>query len=352
MAFVKGIPIFTDSGWKNIEEISGHDKVLVRNFLGDAELIQPFALKKRQYDGEVIKIGAKDWAFTVTPDHIVVYDKNKYANGRHFKYENAEDFTIEHDTRIYRKFKYMFSDEPRREMIKIRDDFGTKTVSISNYDWYKLVGYVLCRGFIRKKPGRPMLFIFLDNDKKEDEIQELGDILDRIGVGWYVQHYDNASSRVVVSSKNTLVYRLMTRLGSSKRREMFLPDKMIYNSTRELAKLLVDTIINVMSKKDTKVGDYYRLSTPNKKLLDSLVMFGTLNGYSVVYSLAYKAGTPSFTGVTKVDGYVAKIGNPTATYVPQFKNREYYNGPVYEIDLFDGQVYVKERSMPVWVNPK
>ena len=40
MAFIEGTPIFTDSGFKNIEDIGGRDKVLVRNFLGDAEFMK------------------------------------------------------------------------------------------------------------------------------------------------------------------------------------------------------------------------------------------------------------------------------------------------------------------------
>lgn len=352
MAFITGTPIFTNSGWKNIEDISGRDKVLVRNFLGDAEFIQPFALKKRQYDGDIIKIGAKDWSFSVTPDHGVIFDKDRYAQGNNFCSLPAKSFKIHPDNRIYRKFKYIFSDEPKKEMVKIRDEFGERTSTISDYDWYKLVGYILCRGFIKRKPGKPMLFIFLEPQRVEEETAILGDILDRIGVRWHVQNSELTRPKIVVSSRNTLVDRLVTRLGSYKRKQMFLPDKMLYNSTKELSKLLIETIIEASIRPGTKRGNVYQIATTNKDFIDTLTILGTLAGYSIRSVLNNKAGEITPFGITKLDGYILQISSPTDTYAPKYSKKITYSGQVYEIDLFDGQVYVKEGSMPIWVNPK
>lgn len=352
MAFIAGTPIFTDSGWKNIEDISGRDKVLVKNFLGDAELTQPYALKKIKYSGKIIKIGAKDFSFSVTPDHIVVYDRNKYAKGKNFTSSTAKDVTVHKDTRIYRKFKYMFPDEPRKEIIAVWDGFGKRHVTISHYDWYKLVGYVLMRGFIRMKPGRPMLYLFLEPGRVEEEVRILGDILDRIGVGWHVQHSELTRPKIVVSSKNMLANRLITRLGSKKRKEMFLPDKIVYNSTKELSKLLIETMIDASIKPGTGRKSFFQISSTNMAFIKSVTVLGTLAGYSVWHIFNYKAGTPSFAGITKKDGYILRIGHPTSTYAPRYIKNTEYSGYVYEIDLFEGQVYVKEGTMPVWVNPK
>lgn len=327
--FVSTTQVFTDSGWKKISDISGHDRVLVRNFLGDAELIQPFALKKRKYGGEVVKIGAKDWSFTVTPDH-----------------KNIDS------TKIVRKFRYIFSDDPKKEWITVRDDFGRRSVTISPHDWYKLVGFMLQRGFIRMKPGRPMLWFFLDEDRVEEESKILGDILDRLGVGWHVQYSEKTRPKVVVSSKNTLASRLMNRLGSNKRKKMFLPDRMIYSSTKELSKLLIDTIISTSIQPNTKRRSVYQLSTTNKALMDSLTLLGTLNGYSIRTVLKAPAGTPTNKGVTKIDSYFLQISDINEVYSQKKIEKKKYSGYVYGIDLFDGQVYVKEESMPVWVSPK
>lgn len=349
MGFAKGTPIFTNSGWKNIEEISGHDKVLVRNFLGDAEFIQPFALKKSQFSGEMIKIGAKDWSFTVTPDHRVVYDRSKRSDRQKMENVPAKDIKPGRRVKIYRKFKYMFAEDRKKEMITVRGDFGRQYVTVSDYDWYKLIGYVLMRGFIKKGYGRPMLYLFLDEKNLEAEISLLGDIFDRLNVGWHVQHSEKTRAKLVVSSRNTLSDRIITRLGSSKRKDMYLPDLMIYNSTRELSKLLIETIIEASGQKD---AEKVQIVTTNKKLIDSLNLLGTLSGYSIRSMLKAKAGQQTPKGVTKKDSYTLYISKPVNVYSPTFIKEIPYDDSVFEIDLFEGQVYVKEGSMPLWVNPK
>lgn len=328
---VAGTKIFTDSGWKQVEEISGQDKVLVRNFIGDAEFIQPFAVKKRKYDGQVVKTGGQNWSFTVTPDHEVVYGKRG---------------------RLNRKFKYMFSDEPKKEYITIRDDFGERTVTISDYDWYKLVGYVLTRGFIRTGYGKPMLWLFLEEDRVEEEILILGDILDRIGLGWHVQYSEKTRPKLVVSSKNTLARRLITRLGSSTRKSMSLSAKMVYASSRELTQLLIETIISSSIKPDTKRGVNYQLSTTNLALIDSLCLFGELGGYGMRKKLKSKAGSPAPKGKTQKDSYILQISAPTALVSPKYQEISLYSGYIYGIDLFYGEIYVKEGQQAIWITPK
>lgn len=327
--FVSDAQIFTNSGWKKIQDIGGNDKVLVKNFIGDAEFIQPFAIKKKKYEGEVLKFGGKDWSITVTPDHQNLDDK-----------------------KIVRRFKYMFPDEPTKETIQIFDDFGKRSSTISHEDWYKLVGYVLMRGFIRMKPGRPMLWIFLEEDRVEEEIRILGDLLDRIGVGWHVQYSEKTRPKVVVSSRNTLAARIRTRLGSKTRRTMYLPDKMIYSSTKELATLLIETIIAASIKPGTKRRSVFQISTTNTRLIDSLILLGTLSGYSIRYVLKHKAGSPVLKGFMKRDSYILQISGITGEYSFKEMQKLPYSGYVYGINLFDGQIYVKERSMPVWVSPK
>lgn len=330
--FVADTQIFTDTGWKTIENVSGHDRVLVRNFLGDAEFIQPFAVKKRKYDGEVVQIGARNWSFTVTPDHQVVYETD---NTGKFRKVRAEDLVATNHNRIHRKFKYMFADQPKRENINIYDEFGTRNVRLDDYDWYKLVGYVISRGFIKTGYGRPMLHILLDLETIQQDILILSDIFDRLGIPYHIQYPENNSPRFVVSSKNTIAARLITRLGSSTRKEMYLPDKIIYQSTKELAKLLIETIVS---------GS--QLVTTNKRLLDSLVLLGTLNGYTMsVTKMIPKQWTDKLS-------YILTISGISDTYSPKYVKKTLYSGYIYGLDLFEGQVYVKKDSMPVWTNPK
>lgn len=347
MAFVAGQQIFTSTGWKPIESLSGQDKVLVRNFIGDAEFIQPFALKKTEYDGEVVQIGAKDWSFTVTPQHKVLYErKGKVLS------EPAIDLELKGYHRIYRKFRYMFPEEVKKEYITIFTEFGKKTVTIQHEDWYKLAGYILCRGFIKTGFGRPMLMLFLDEYNIEEEIMVLGDILDRIGVYWHVQYSEKTRPKIVISSKNTLASRVQYRLGSLKRKEMFLPPKMIFNSTKEQADILVQAIKDATKRYDTPDRSYFQMSTTNIKFIESLTLLGTIHGYGVRHYLSHRAGDEMKFGTVKQSSYVLTISDPTDTYAPKYKNKKHYKGKVYEIDLFNGQVYIKEGSMPIWIDPK
>ncbi len=330
--FVADTQIFTDSGWKLIKDLAGKDRVLVRNFLGDAEFILPFAVKKKKYDGEVLQIGAKNWSFTVTPNHEVVYEIDDSGK---FRKVPAKDLTLTNHNRIHRKFKYFFSEEPTKENVKIHDEFGTRNLRIDDRDWYVLVGYMLSCGFINTKAGRPMLHFLLDEDKLEEQLRLLEDILGRIGLPYHVQYTEKTPPRLVVSSKNTLASRLITRLGSSKRKEMHLPDKIIYQSTKELAKLLVETIVS---------GS--QLVTTNKRLLDDLMLLGTLNGLGMTISEKQPEQW------TDKESYILQIYGISDTYQPKFKEKSLYSGYIYEIMLFEGQIYVKEGGMPVWINPK
>lgn len=351
MAFIEGSKLLTGTGWKEIENISGKDTVLVRNFLGDAEFIQPFAIKKKLYHGNVIKFGARSWNFTVTPDHRIVYERLSDSSVIHIDHKSASDFTLNLKYRLYRNFRYMFSSEPTREMFKIYTDTGNRYVTISNYDWYKLVAYTLCRGFIKTGYGRPMLMFLIDENKADKEINEITDILDRIGAQWHVQHSDKTRLKIVVSSKNTLANKLACCLGSTKRKEMFLPDKILFNSTKELSKLLVESIIEIHSR-GIADNEGCQISTTNTKLLDSLGLLCTLSGYSSYVVLKSEAGTITNTGVTKKNSYTIRIFDAPRSYSPTFIEKSNYTGYVYELDLFEGQVYVKSGNMPVWLDPK
>ena len=353
MAFIEGTKVLTNSGWKNIEDIAGQDKVLVRNFIGDAEFLQPFALKKKKYDGEIIKIGAKRWAFAVTPDHTVVYDRSMTVHGDHYVYEKAKDVKVDDRNRIQRKFRYLPQDDYKREAVVFHTPFGKRWVTISNEDWYVLVAFTLCRGYIEPTGKRYALNLKLDREKSDDELLILADILDRIGVEWsLIPSHTTNTLYVRLTANSPIAKRLITRLGSKKRKEMFLPDKMIYNSSKELSVKFIETMIELSKKKSTERGISYQFTTNNEKLVESLKILGTLAGYGMNSKVMAKKGTDAGQGVLRKDVLNLVIANLSATYSPLFVKSEKYSGYVYEIDLFDGQVYVKEGTAPVWVNPR
>jgi len=354
MGFIKGTRVFTDRGWSNIEDIAGRDRVLVRNFLGEAEFIQPFALKRQRYQGEIVQIGAKNWSFSVTPEHTIVYSKRRNSGRSTFVYEKAEDVTFNESHRIYRKFKYLQPEEYKREVITFNTDFGKKWVYISNQDWFVLVAFVLIRGYISKSDKKKALIFYLNNYKKDRELTLLSDILDRIGLKWsliYTKKHDQYTVRV--TSDSPIVKRLITRLGSSKRREMFLPDKMIFQSSKELGVLLIETIIELCKKTTTDRKDMYQYATNNEKLVDSLDILATRCGYGTSVQVMHKKGVDTGKGKLHKDVLILNLRPITESYSIRSIKKHEYDDMVYEIDLFDGQVYVRqEKGMPVWVNPK
>lgn len=326
MAFIEGTRIFTDSGFKPIEDIAGHDRVLVRNFLGESQFTQPFAIKKSQYSGEITELAGKNWRITTTPNHIIVYDRD---DGK-FRYTPAKDVDVNPKNRIYRKFKYYSEEEYKRENIVVHTEFGKVWKTISNEDWYILCAFVLDRGYLEPTGRNFALNIYLKRASRDAELRLLADIFDRMSVTWSVFE-DRTNDRwiVRVNNKNTLATKLKARLGSKKRRKMYLPDKMIYSSSHDLVKLFLDQLF-------TENNTY---STINFKLVQSIELLCTLWGYSTVRRCT--------NGVYKLELY-----DLPRTYSPTSKNTLSYDGNVYEIKLFDGQVYVKNGTAPVWVNPE
>lgn len=157
---------------------------------------------------------------------------------------------------------------------------------------------------------------------------------------------------IVVGSRNTLAARMVTRLGSRKRREMYLPDKMVFGSSRGLIRAFMDTLIDCSMRPETERSDWHTISTSNTRLIDSLSIMGTVGGYSITKRLKLKAGVKSGIVTTKRDSYNVHITRSVDTYSLKYSRRKSYSGHVYEIDLFDGQIYVKNGRMPIWLDPK
>lgn len=353
MAFIEGTPIFTDSGWKPIEEIAGHDRVLVRNFIGEAEFIQPFAVKKKKYNGKITKLGGKYWNITTTPDHIIAYDRDDKVRGRNFLYKKAKDVVCNPDNRIYRKFKYITPNDYKKENIVIYNQFGKSWITISNQDWFVLCAFVLLRGYLEPAGRRRSLNIYLNREKRADELVLLADILGRIGVTWtLIESKTDDRWLVRISPHNTLASKLSKRLGSLKRKKMYIPDIMIYNSSKELTNVFIKTLIDLSKKPDTVVRDTYQFTNNNKRLIDTIALMGTLSGYSMTTKLQIPKGTDQGRGALSKDIYRLFITNLSDSYSPTKKSEEDYKGYVYEMYLFDGQIYVKESTAPIWVNPK
>lgn len=328
MAFVSETKILTSKGWKQICDLSGHDKVLVRNFLGDAEFIQPFALKKREYEGEIVSFGNKDWGVAVTPDHKVVYNQpNKIGMCPPVL---ASEIVPNDGKILFRRFRY--NKEPKSYEKILLDG---RTVYISLEDWYTIVAYTVLFAFIEKRKNGYLYYICdLYN------LMKLTNIFDQIGIKWKVGVKQKGNPTIFIKNESNLTSKLMRYLGARARRDMKLREKSIYDANPALLRHFIDEIIRLSGSPIKERPGQFMLTLTNKKLIANLEMMCLLGGYgfsSMDYGIR---GTK-----------IRIIIKPNSSWNIRDVKKELYKGPVYEIDLFDGLVYVTEKSFPVWMNP-
>ena len=336
MAFPAKTRVLTKNGWKEISKISGHDKVLVRNFIGDAQFIQPFAIKKKDYDGKLISGGQKSYQFRVTPEHEIVYTDKA---GRLVK-TTAEKVPAKRENRLKHRSRYAPDGYLKQQTIKVRDF----EYQIDNLDWYRLVGYVLRRGAINKK----RLTLMLDTQNPEKDMKLICPVLDRMGLP-----YTYSKPILVITQKSTIAYKLAYALGSKVRKQMFVPDKMIYNASIEEGRALIDMFVRASRRDGSGVDNTIQFSTTNTSLVDSLEILGLLCGYTISKILAKPAGTKVPAGETKRDSYAVYVRDSVEEISIIRKKELDYSGKVYEIDIFEDQLLIKEDDLlPVWMKPK
>ena len=339
MAFIAGTKVLTNKGWKNIEDVSGHDRLLIRNFLGDAQFSKPFAVKKRQYSGKIIAGGSKNYQFKVTPDHEIVYtDKND-----NIIKAAAKDVPAKRENRLKHRSRYAPDGYLTPQKIKN----GDREYSVDTLDWYKLVGFVLRRGGIDKKRARLTLALDKHNPRKDMDL--ICPVLDRMNLQWTFTE----PNIVVLSQKSNIANKLALMLGTKTRKSMYVPDKMIYNSSIEQGRALIEMFV-LASRQDGKWGgENIQFATSNTKLIDSLEILGLLSGNTISRLLTKPAGTKVPAGKTKRDSYTVYVRRSVKEISIIRKQEIDYDGKVYEIDMFEDQLLIKENGyLPIWMKPR
>lgn len=331
MAFSSETKIFTSQGWKLIRDISGHDRILVRNFLGDAEFQQPFALRKRHYEGEMIKLGGQHWAVSVTPEHEIVYnDPNKIG---HVPPTPAKEVIVG-ERPLYRRFRYT-QESKTYESITLKNGNSSRRVVVSIEDWYTIVAFTVLFGYIDKRKNPHIQFV-----ADADKLFILTTILDNIGLKWTQSTKHKGAPAIFLPNTSNLVSKLIRFLGHRERRDMRLPSRAIYRSSAAHLRHFVDNIIALDSKPIVERPDQYSFVTVNNNLVENLEIMCLLAGYG-------------FSRAGDDRSHRVRIAvKPIKSWHVRFIEKESYSGYIYEIDLFEGLVYVTERSLPIWMSPK
>lgn len=327
MAFVAETKILTEHGWKQIADISGRDKVLVRNFIGDAEFIQPFALHTIKYEGEIISMGNKDWGLGVTPDHRVIYHEKDKIGMLPPKY--AHEIRPNDGKILFRKFRYSQTGKDS-EIIMVQGHYR----SVSQEDWYTILAYVVLFGFIEKRK-HGYLYITCDLN----HLRKLTPILDNIGIQWKVGEKKIGNPTIFIKNETNLIEKLKKHLGSTRRRDMRLPDKAIYGANAAVLRHFVDKVVELTAKPIKDRPGQYLMRMTNRKLAKNIEMMCLLSGYSLGYADQGNLGVQM------------RVMKPRTNWNIKFVKKELYSGLVYSLDLFDGLVYVTEKKYPVWMSP-
>lgn len=333
VAFTEQTKVFTEKGWKNIGALGGRDRVLVRNFLGDAEFIQPFALKKKLYEGDIYRFGNREWAINVTPNHKMVYNEY-YSNklGTKPADSTAESVKPSREVSLYRSFHYM-QEAKSYESITMRKEGFEWRVNISIENWYTILAYTMLCAYIDKRKSPHIMYI-------SDNLQPLTNILDMIGIQWTQSTKNRGAPMIFVRNDSNLLAKLLNQLGARERRDMKLQDKHIFAASSGLLKHFVHTLLSLGGKPIVGRPGQFSFSTVNKNLIENLEMICMLGGYG-------------FSLIHDHRGYQVRIIlSPPDSRIVTFVEKNTYSGYTYEIDLFDGLIYVTEKKAPVWMAPK
>lgn len=327
MSLLENTKVFTDSGWKNIQDVSGHDRLLVRNFLGNAEFVQPYAIKKKQYDGNIISLLNKYFSMSFTPNHIITY----ISNNKEYS-SSVEEASKLYKIRFYRKFGYSSSDTRYESLNRKKSNRREK---IKQEDWHVIILYTILRGYISKDKS-PMLKYVLYRD---DQVNILTNILKKYGITWGIT-YNHFGAKVVTVNRDTgLATKLKTYLGGRARRDMKIPISMVFKSNKTLSLLMINTLKTLVGRSNKNVHTF---KTVHKNLVDSLELIGIFGGFTVRH----------FHTVGVMDSYIVTIAPVAKLCSPSSLKESNYSGYVYEFDLFDGLIFVKKEGDPIWVNPK
>lgn len=328
MAFAAETKILTSTGWKLVCDLSGRDRVLVRNFLGDAEFVQPYALRKSQYEGEMISFGNKDWGVTVTPDHKAIYHE-PHKIGMLPAIPASE--IVPNDGKIFfRRFRY---NKYAKDHEKIKLD--NRIVYISMEDWYTILAYTVLFAFIEKRKNGYLYYI-----AESDKLARLTHIFGQIGIQWKLGVKQKGNPTIFIKNESNLTSKLKLFLKARARRDMSVPDKAIYGASPALLRHFIDELIQLSGSPVKERTGQHMLTLTNQKLVKNIEMMCLLGGYG------FSSVDRGVRGVR-----IRIITKPSSSWNIRDIKKELYLGPVYSLDLFDGLVYVTEKSFPVWMSP-
>lgn len=344
MAFHKDTQIMTDTGWKLIKDIKGFDKVLVRNFLGEAHLMQPFAIELIKFRGRIHCLGNSYWNIKLSPRQEVF----GFIDGEeHYKQVRNVPIAETGKTFVFnRTATYVPEEEYKADMFTVFGKGFKKTKKMPPEDWYVLAAFILQRAMIYKtamsKFGRGDIQISLNRKKEPEAFLILQGILNRAGI----QFKEKGDRTIVISKRNTLFSLIKRRLGSWKREEMSIPLDMTYKGSKELVQSFIDTL-RLLSKRDTKRFNN-NIIAGYDKMISSLEIMCYVHGIKAARSSTIKS--TSLDGEPKETLRFGQYGQLASVIFHTDDKNDSHN--VYAVDILEGQVLARNEGYGIWVTPR
>jgi predicted phage terminase large subunit-like protein len=217
--------VLTDSGWKNIKDLSNGDKAASLNHSWDIEYKKIKQLHAFNYDGDLKCIKQRNGvSFRVTPNHNVMVSSNKRTE---WKFRKAQEVTK--GCYIPRSGNFIGNevDDVLLDMPNWRGH-GKNSNSINklNIDvWIKFLGWYFSEGCAFPMKNRTNSRIVNIRQTKIEHVKEISDILDELGYRW---KYRKDGSFIICSRQ---LYDLLKPYGNQHERR--LPKWLLGSSKRQ-----------------------------------------------------------------------------------------------------------------------
>lgn len=348
MAFLEGTELFTYGGFKKVEDITGEDRLLVRNFIGDTEFTRPMKIRKLRYSGDVVSLGSKSWQLKLTPDTKIDYALRKgFMLTSEPRTCKAGEYDASQESGLYRTFKYYPKMTTVRESLtrNVEDKRVIERIQID--DWIRIAALIVARGKIIKNGKRAKVSIALDKADWRYELMYLLPFMSRLNEGVVVEAFERAPGFVTLQESSDLTRKLAATfkpVGNSVR----IPNRMIYDYPLPESRKLFRYMMDPFEKKPDR-GFIYSHNAGTTSDIEALA--ATTGNTVKVYQLT-EAGREYRGVVEKEDSWLLHSYSLPFIHAVTEKSVEHYDGYVYEFDFYAGDVYARAEGALLWIYPK
>ena len=340
--------VLTDNGWKLFKDLEYTDKVCSLDAeTEEIKYFNPENIVIYPYKGKMLKINHKSLDFLITPNHRVVYKKDKNIGLSKIKIDRADKI----DGQLLRiprsgiwkskkSIKYFILPSYSNKWFNgiglrkyIKQDFKIKM-----NDWLEFFGWWIaegCVGYSKNKKGEKKPTRVLISQKNKANLDEIKNVIKRIGFNYYEQKYDSAN---VIEIQNVQLAHYLEQFGKCNKK--FIPKELKFLSRKQLGILFTTMMKGDGSFKNNIPKMYYsksyRLISDMQEIVMKLGMAATIGKQDDTYYIS-----------------IAQQTNTTVNPKIKTNNRNKYEwidykGEVYCCTVPTGIIMVRRNGKAAW----